>query len=286
MQDTSSTVDALLTLLGDEDSQIVNTAEKQLLEMGDNVLPFLKARLSSQPRPVKSRVKNILEQLEPRKLKEEFRSLPVDSETNELRLEEALYTLAKIGFPDFTIARCRSKLDELAAELEAELARWESIDDHTTVEVVKEILFDKYGFEGSKEDYYNPNNNFINWNLERKTGSPLALCCLVRVVTRRIDLPFEIIGMPAHAILAYRGKKDRRLFMDPFHNGRLLSREDCKEFLDSAGFGFVEEYLQPISNKKIILRLLRNLINTYHRNHSSQRVKELRSYLAIVDRRY
>ncbi len=285
MKDTSSTVDALLTLLGDEDSEIVRTAEKQLLEMGNNALPLLKAQLNNQPPTVKNRLKDILEQLEPRTLREDFRSLPINEKNQDLILEEALYTIARIGFPDFSVNESRHLLDDLADELARELARWEAIDDHTAVEIVSDLLFDKLGFKGSKEDYYNPNNNFINWILERKTGTPLALCCLVQVVTQRINLPFEIIGMPAHAILGYRGENNR-LFVDPFHNGRLLTREDCQEFLDSAGFGFVEEYLQPISNKKIVLRLLRNLINIYHRNHSSQRVKELRSYLAIVDRRY
>ena len=54
--------------------------------------------------------------------------------------------------------------------------------------------------------------------------------------------------------------------MDPFNRGRLLELEDLQEILyqnygDSVEFE--AEYLNEISNEKIIIRMLRNLKNSY-----------------------
>lgn len=56
------------------------------------------------------------------------------------------------------------------------------------------------------------------------------------------------------------------MILDPFNRGRLLELEDLQEILyqnygDSAEFD--ADYLNEISNEKIIIRMLRNLKNSY-----------------------
>ena len=38
--------------------------------------------------------------------------------------------------------------------------------------MLNEYLFQKYGFTGDTEDYYNPKNNFLNQVLEKKVRHP------------------------------------------------------------------------------------------------------------------
>ena len=56
------------------------------------------------------------------------------------------------------------------------------------------------------------------------------------------------------------------MILDPFNRGRLLQVEDLQEILyhnygDSVEF--IPEYLNQISDEKIIIRMLRNLKNSY-----------------------
>jgi len=56
------------------------------------------------------------------------------------------------------------------------------------------------------------------------------------------------------------------MILDPFNRGRLLELEDLQEILYQNYGNSVEfeaEYLNQISNEKIIIRLLRNLKNSY-----------------------
>ena len=56
------------------------------------------------------------------------------------------------------------------------------------------------------------------------------------------------------------------MILDPFNRGRLLELEDLEEILyqnygDSVGFEV--EFLNQVSDEKIIIRMLRNLKNSY-----------------------
>jgi len=281
----SKTISALLTLLGDEDNKIVKTAQAKLLEIGPAAVPELRSRYEGQPLTIKVRLREIINQLQPRDLADNFRKLESEEVKNNLDLEEALFTIARVGYPNLKCDFYRQELDRLSCRIGKELSRWQVIDEHTIVDAVIDTIFRKNEFRGDTQDYYNPQNSFINRVIDRKMGSPILLSALVLLISRRLGLPFRAVGMPAHCILSYPGESDP-IFVDPFYGGKIITRDDCYEFLTGAGFGFVEEYLEPINDKELVIRILRNLINVYHRQHNNSRVQELRTYLAIVARRY
>ena len=71
-----------------------------------------------------------------------------------------------------------------------------------------------------------------------------------------------IVGFPSHVIVKY----GEEMILDPFNRGRLLELEDLQEILyqnygDSVEFE--AEYLNQISDEKIMIRMLRNLKNSY-----------------------
>ncbi|MFP4687700.1 MAG: transglutaminase family protein, partial [bacterium] len=251
MQD-SKTISALLTLLGDEDRYIAQTAEQKLLEIGPAAIPELRSRYEGQPLTTKVRLRDIINQLQPSDLVDDFRCLGSEENQHSLDLEKALFTIAQMGYPQLQTEIYQQRLDSLACSIGEEISRWQVIDEHTVVETVVEIIFRKTGFRGDIKDYYNPQNCFINRVLERKTGSPILLTALVLLVARRLGLPFRAIGMPAHCILSYP-RDSEHIFIDPFYGGKILTRQDCYEFLTSAGFGFVDEYLEPITDKELTI---------------------------------
>ena len=72
----------------------------------------------------------------------------------------------------------------------------------------------------------------------------------------------KIVGFPSHVIVKF----EEEMILDPFNRGRLLELEDLQEILyqnygDSVEFE--AEYLNQISEEKILVRMLRNLKNSY-----------------------
>ena len=112
------------------------------------------------------------------------------------------------------------------------------------------------------DDYYNPKNNFLNYSLEKKSGIPITLCILYTEIAKYGNLDLRIVGFPSHVIVKY----EEEMILDPFNRGRLLELDDLQDILfqnygDSVEFE--AEYLNQISDEKIIIRMLRNLKNSY-----------------------
>lgn len=283
MSDDDQLISALLSLLDDEDRDIVRTAQEKLLEMGEDIVSDLEHKMEGKPLETKVRLREIMQQLSAESLEEHFRTIPVRD--GDLNLEAGLFTVARIGYPNLETERYERELDRIAYLVERELNRWQSLDPHTTLNALNHVIFETMGFTGNQDEYYDPRNSYLNDVLTRRTGIPISLCSLMLLVARRLDLPLEGVGMPAHFILSYPGESER-IFVDPFNEGKLLSRKQCAQFLVKAGFGYVEEYLEPVSNKEIIERFLRNLINGFQRQGRTHQVKQIRSYLAIVEHRF
>lgn len=286
MEENNDLIEALLTLLDDEDDVIAGSAQKKLRELGHDAIPEIEEHLQDQPLKVKLRAREVMSQLQPSGLEEDFRSLP-QLENGDLDLEEGMFTLARLAYPSLQTEPYRTELDEIADQLGEALNRWDARDAHTTVEIVNNVIFEQLGFHGNSENYYDENNSFINQILERRTGIPISLSAVILLIAERLDLPYRGIGMPAHFLLRYDDPDHgETIFIDAFNQGKKLGKRDCVEFLSRTGFGFIKEYLEPVSNQEILSRFIRNLIKVYSRKQLPDRVQELRRYLTILDHQF
>lgn len=151
---------------------------------------------------------------------------------------------------------------------------------------IVDFLFSIKGFRGNTEDYYNPENSFINIVLESKKGNPISLSIinllfyevLKNIIESRTNhkLEFNIYGinLPGHFILSFDSKEYTTLF-DPFNFGRILTYEDCCKYLISNGFGIDIKYFFPASTVAIVRRMLRNLLNFYSYSKNSKKEKTI-----------
>ncbi len=126
-------------------------------------------------------------------------------------------------------------------------------------------LFAEQGFHGNTASYYDPRNSFLNEVLDRHTGIPITLSVLYLELAWRLELPVAGVGMPSHFLVGYYGDRPPR-YVDVFHEGRLLDRDDCAARLrDHFGGAFVlrDEHLAPVTKRQILTRMLTNLKHVY-----------------------
>ena len=170
----------------------------------------------------------------------------------EVDLAQAALLIACAEYPDLDIdlylRRVESMADAVAARLEG--------GPLSAVRALNSVLFDREGFRGNVEDYYDPRNSFLNDVLDRRTGIPITLSTLYIEVGRRAGLPVEGIGLPGHFVVRIDGT-----IVDPFHGGALLSEDDCQKRLDRIYGGRVrldDTMLAACERKAIIARTLGN----------------------------
>jgi regulator of sirC expression with transglutaminase-like and TPR domain len=127
------------------------------------------------------------------------------------------------------------------------------------------VLFVEEGFRGNTEDYFDPANSYLNEVVDRKLGLPISLSILYRDVARRVGLPLACVNLPMHFALKVAGRDDP-LFVDPFHEGRLLDLAECERFLAGLAGRAVRltaEEFAGCDPSVTVARMLRNLKATY-----------------------
>ena len=176
----------------------------------------------------------------------------------DISMAEAALYIAGEQYPDLDVAEYLTKLDELGNDADQYIGARD--DPARVLQRVSEYLSVRQGFHGNRDDYYDPENSYLNRVLDRKVGIPITLSIVYMEVGLRLGLVLEGIGLPGHFILRH-GPPEWELYVDPF-DGRLLSRADCEQIVFSMfqeGAEFHEEYLRPYTRKQTLVRVLTNL---------------------------
>ncbi|MBN4053223.1 transglutaminase family protein [bacterium AH-315-L15] len=149
------------------------------------------------------------------------------------------------------------------------------------IQIINKYLFQERGFRGNTDDYFNPDNSYLNRVLDRGLGIPISLSAVYLFVSRRLDLPIVGVGMPGHFLIAYPGE-GRNLFLDPFNSGQIMTRKTCVQFLKEAGYGWREDFLDVCKDREILARMIRNMIASYTSLGENKQANQLSRYLQIL----
>lgn len=201
----------------------------------------------------------------------EWTSFATDPKYN--LVEKCLKLSQILEYPTLKIEDYIQKINEIGESLKETILTTvseEKIQEKTPtflISILNQHLFDNLGFHGDAEDYYNPKNNFLNEVIDRRCGIPITLSILYVEVAKHIGLNLKIVGFPSHVIVKY----DENLIVDPFYSGRRLKMEDLQKILDS-NFGgilkFSPNFLNETSDEKILVRITRNLKNSYTQSYA------------------
>ena len=180
-------------------------------------------------------------------------------------IEKSLKLAQILEYPDLNISKYVEKINEIGNSLKLKI---DDVKNSTyLISMLNEHVFEKYGFQGDDEDYYDPRNNFLNAVIDKKTGIPITLSIIYSEVAKYIDLDLRIVGFPGHVVVKY----EEEMIIDPFYSGRLLTINDLEEILYrnfGDGVEFIPEYLNTATTDQILTRLLRNLKNAYTQSYA------------------
>lgn len=181
----------------------------------------------------------------------------------DIDLAEAALLIARQEYPDIDIRAYLARLDTLAETAEA-MCEGETLADR--IDGLNRCLFEREGFRGNAQDYYDPRNSFLNEVLDRKLGIPITLSVIYLEIGRRMGLPFEGVAFPGH-FLVRLAVPDGLIVIDPFHAGAALDEEEIERRRARAPASVhglsMAELLAPASKRDVLTRMLRNLKHVY-----------------------
>ncbi|MCY0863890.1 MAG: transglutaminase-like domain-containing protein [Sulfobacillus sp.] len=277
---TEREIRALIHLLGDDDIKTAQVARKTLIEARHDAEPFLEEARNSPDPHVRTRVYSILERIRLDELGQRFQRF-CETPSAWIDLEEGVFLIAESGYPSLNRAHYRDMLDDMAREFRHRMDHQGLTKGRELIEAFNQYFFEDLGFAGNRDNYYDPDNSYINQVLDRRLGIPISLSAVYLLIARRLRIPVVGIGMPGHFLLQYNDS----LFIDPFHKGRLLNRGECVQFLMNNGFGFHPAYLSPTPTRFMLVRMLTNLIQIYT-NQDPERADSLTAFRDMLTQSY
>jgi S1-C subfamily serine protease/regulator of sirC expression with transglutaminase-like and TPR domain len=174
-------------------------------------------------------------------------------------LLNAALLVARLDNEELDVEAYRREVERIAKKIAAGLPK--GANDKAKVEALNQYLFTERGFHGSRGDYYNRANSYLNEVLDDREGLPITLSVLYMELARRIGLRTVGVGLPGHFVVRTAPAEGEGQLIDVYEGGKLLSREDAdKKVRSITGRPLEENQLRPTSSRAIVVRMLHNLL--------------------------
>jgi len=201
----------------------------------------------------------------------------------QINLAEAALLIAAEEYSHLDIGSYLDRIRRIAERIKNRVGL--ELEPVRLIQELNRSLFDEEGFRGNSEDYYDPKNSFLNEVIDRRKGIPITLSILYMETAWRLDLPLVGVGLPGHFIVKYEAA-EREILVDPFHQGALLSEEDCQRTLDRIYDGkvaFHRDLLTRTPKRLILARMLNNLKGIYLQLRDLPRALGVAERLVLID---
>ena len=198
-------------------------------------------------------------------------------------LLEAAASLAQDDYPDLDVQQVLGDVDQLLARLKRRLPA--DAPHLQRLRALNQFFFRDLNFGGNLNDYYDPDNSYLNAVLRTRRGIPITLAVIWLELAQGLGLHARGVAFPGHFMVKVTLPKGQ-VIIDPF-TGQSLSREELSERLEPyrQRSGLVDDfevplglYLQAAPPREIIARMLRNLKEIYKGQSDSSRL------IAVLDR--
>ncbi len=203
-------------------------------------------------------------------------------------LFEAAVSLAQDEYPDLDMQQVLGEVDQMLARLKRRIPP-DAAPMHR-LRLLNQFFFTTLGFGGNVNNYYDPENSFINVMLQGRRGIPITLAVLWLELAQGLGLSAQGIGFPGHFMMKISLPRGQ-VVMDPM-DGKSLSREQLAERLEPfrRRSGLVDEdsdtplglYLQASPARDIIARMLRNLKEIYKVQQDWPRLLAVQDRLIVL----
>ena len=177
----------------------------------------------------------------------------------------------------------RERLDTIATQVVDDVHR--APDGVGRARAISDWLFERLGFAGNLDDYYDPRNSFLCDVIDRKVGIPISLSVLYLEIARRVGVLAQGVNFPGHFLVRV-AIEDAWLFLDPYAGGKALTPTDLEALLRRTTTP--DAVLEPsviaaASKRQIVARMLVNLAGIYGRNGDLPRSLDVLERLAILE---
>ena len=268
---------ALVSLLDDDDNDIVNEIENKIISIGGQVIPFLEREWENNFNPgVQRRIEDLIHTLQFDALKNNLIKWNDDGGDDIL---EGMWLIATYQYPDLELSYLRKEIEQIYYECWTNFKP--DLHPFDQIKTLNSIFFQKFHFSANTKNFHSPGNSMINVVLETKKGNPISLCVLYMMVAQKLELPVFGVNLPNLFILTYKSD-EVQFYINAFNKGLIFSRSDIDNYISQLHVNPNEVFFNPCSNADIVKRVLRNLIISFEKMGEHQKSDEVKQLLSGI----
>ena len=267
---------ALVSLLDEDDSEILGQIEQKLISLGGAIIPFLEQEWEQNFNPVvQKRLEELIHTLQFDTLKERMAAW----KNSDMDLLEGMWLIATYQYPDLELDKLRSDLEQVYYEAWLEFRP--EVHPFDKIKLLNSVFFSKLKFGANTKNFHSPSNSMINIVLESKKGNPTSLCIIYMLVAQKLKLPVYGVNLPNLFILVYKSS-ETEFYINVFNRGLIFSKSDIDNYLGHLNLTPKDSYYDPCSNLDTIKRVLRSLIVSFEKVGDPQKVEEVKILLNAI----
>jgi regulator of sirC expression with transglutaminase-like and TPR domain len=215
--------------------------------------------------------------IHPAEARRQFREFAARDITPDQMVRGALL-IALEEFPKMDVEGYIEELDMIARKIECDEP------DIFKLGHLQAEIFDKAGYRGDRETYYDVRNSYLNEVIDRKLGIPISLSIIFLHIAQKVGLRAIGVGLPGHYIVKVQFDLSE-VYVDPFHEGRTMTLTEIDALLNDLSNGKVRlksEYLRGWSPRETLMRVLANVQSGYQRAGDRRRAMSAHERLEIL----
>lgn len=284
-------IQALFRLLDDPDDEVFNMVAEKLTLCGKEIIPGLEYLWeTTENDEVQDRITQLIHRVQFQDVQTEFKLW--SSAANPELLRGAIL-VAKYQYPELNLPFLLTQFNKIRRNL------WLELNNYLTplekIDVFNGILYNYYKLKGHELTENIPERFFINRVLESKSGNSYTLGILYVALSELLDIPIFATAVPRQFLLAYvdnlqhfytldnASKRQNSFYVDP-QNGMVYTQHDVEVYLQRLNLDVKDDrFYAPLSNREIILRLLKELRRCYQLNQQEEKADEMGTLMSIID---
>lgn len=268
---------ALVSLLDDDDGEVVQHVEDKIMSLGTHIIPYLEFEWENSFNPVQQkRIEEMVHTLQYELLKERLLAW---KEKGGEDLLEGIWLVNTYHYPDLEFDDLKKELEQIYYETWLEFKS--DIHPVDQVKILNSVLFSKLKFSSNTKNFHSPGNSMMNVVLQTKKGNPIALCIIYALVAQKLKLPIYGVNLPNLFVLTYK-QDDNQFYINAFNRGLVFTRKEIDEYIDNLKLPHDDIYYEPCTHIDIIARVLRNLINAHEKLGHTDKVQEVQELLDLM----
>ncbi|MFN3939014.1 MAG: transglutaminase-like domain-containing protein [Chitinophagales bacterium] len=260
MEHAEKEIQALIALLDDSDSEVVDHVAKRLFSYGPQVISKLEDAYASIPDALtQERIESIIHHIQLASVEKDLQSWIAQDSDNLLK---GLLIISRHQYPEMDEAAVTGQIHKIQKDI------WLGLNHYLSpleqMNVVNQVLFNQWNMLGINDIAQDLKYSYIHNALSSNKGNHFTLGLLYLILCQKLDMPVYGVCLSSHFILTrtkeyildFTDTESLResvlFYINPFNKGLVFGEKEISAYLNKVDIPEEEKFFLPASNIAVL----------------------------------